>query len=378
MADLETINLASVGQIRATGDVVGEMPQRATITPLIQTTKSAGVLGLEALTPPIEPRRLLKSFTPGNEPLTLAARLTGNVKSAYPEGAPPVDEESEAENKLEAEAVLPAHLAESAGPINVVLVADSDLLQDMFWSREENLFGQRITRRLADNADFVMASIDNLAGGRALAGVRARREIARPFTVVDEMAARAEREFLTQQQMLEERLTQTQQRIDELEARLDQIDVELELRLATRDDNGDLRATRCDLNIENLRGVLAQPRQRLLDHTRGELSKLGILLRKLAFIRAIMSTLLTARIKTITILGLRAEIAQVVIASTVHHATPCRVGASSMRQAHGQHQPFRGERSRIQAFVCGGGTGEAKKQPRRGDSRSGSVKPDHP
>ena len=218
MADLETINLASVGQIRATGDVVGEMPQRATITPLIQTTKSAGVLGLEALTPPIEPRRLLKSFTPGNEPLTLAARLTGNVKSAYPEGAPPVDEENEAENKLEAEAVLPAHLAESAGPINVVLVADSDLLQDMFWSREENLFGQRITRRLADNADFVMASIDNLAGGRALAGVRARREIARPFTVVDEMAARAEREFLTQQQMLEDRLTQTQQRIDELEA----------------------------------------------------------------------------------------------------------------------------------------------------------------
>jgi hypothetical protein len=124
--------------------------------------------------------------------------------------------------------------------------------------------------------------------------------------------------------------------------------------LAASNDNSDLRSTRSNLNIKNLRRILTQPRQRLLHHTRGELSKLGILLRKLAFVRAIMSTLLTARIKTITILGLRAEIAQVVIASTVHHATPCRVGASSMRQAHGQHQPFRGERSRIQAFVWGG------------------------
>lgn len=223
MADLEIINLASVGQIRAAGS--GEGP-RVTITPLIQTTKGAGILRLDALTPPIEPRRILKSFTPGTEALTIAARLSGNVRSAYPDGAPPVDEENQpesqpenqAENKDEAAAELPAHLKESVGPINVVLVADSDLLQDMFWSREENLFGQRITRRLADNADFVMALIDNLAGGRALAGVRSRREIARPFTVVDEMAARAEREFLTQQEMLEERLKQTQQRIDELQA----------------------------------------------------------------------------------------------------------------------------------------------------------------
>ncbi len=216
MADLETINLASVGQIRATG--TGDAP-RATITPLIQTTKGAGVLGLETLTPPIEPRRILRSFSPGNEQLTLAARLTGAVNSAYPDGPPPVGEGNESESQLDAAAELPAHLAQSTGPINVLLVADTDLLQDMFWSREESLFGQRVVRRLADNADLVLSAIDNLAGGRALAGVRARREIARPFTVVDEMAKRAEREFLTQQEMLETRLAETQQRIDELQAK---------------------------------------------------------------------------------------------------------------------------------------------------------------
>jgi ABC-type uncharacterized transport system involved in gliding motility auxiliary subunit len=223
MADLEGINLASVGHITAllaapptpeADPSSASTPPRATITPLIQTTSAAGIMGIDTLTPPIQPKQILRRFTPGTVPLTLAARLSGTVSTAFPDGPPPAEPNSQDEKLPDAA----AHLKASTGSINVVLVADADMLQDMFWTRTESMFCQSLQRRIADNADFLLTAIDNLSGGVDLTSVRARREIARPFTLVQEMEKRAEREFLAQQQILEERLAQTQARIDELQA----------------------------------------------------------------------------------------------------------------------------------------------------------------
>ncbi|MBI1191195.1 MAG: ABC transporter [Tepidisphaera sp.] len=210
--DAVTSNLKQL--IFATSGVIEpkkDFKDGATITPLVHTTTSGGVLPTEALGFPPDPKALLKQYTPGNIELTLAARLSGKVKSAFPDGPPKPPEGQEAP---------PAPkevLKESKGSINVIYVVDCDMLADNMWTRSENFFGQQVQRKISDNADFVLSALDNLTGNDDLISIRARREAARPFDTVDEMQRRADQTLLSQQAVLEEKLKDTQKHIEELQ-----------------------------------------------------------------------------------------------------------------------------------------------------------------
>ena len=214
---LGQVNLATAGVIGPKAAAEGATPVASpvTITPIITTSDKAARMATDLLGFPPDPKKLLLAHAPGSERLTLAARLTGAVASAFPDGAP-----------TPADAATPAagapptatHLARSEGPINIVLVADADLLSDDLWVREENLFGQfTAARRLADNADLVVGAADQLGGSDDLLSVRARGASARPFDVVEGMRRRAEARYLAEQTMLEEQLALTQRKIAELE-----------------------------------------------------------------------------------------------------------------------------------------------------------------
>src|SRR3546814_10785937 len=45
---------------------------------------------------------------------------------------------------------------ESVKPINVLLVADADMLDDRFWARTQQMFGQNVFVPIAANADFLV------------------------------------------------------------------------------------------------------------------------------------------------------------------------------------------------------------------------------
>ncbi len=188
------------------------------LDPLVTTGTDSMLISTTAIGLQPDPKTLMASFVSGNEKLTLAARVTGTVKSAFPAGKPVVV-------PTEGEAPPPAmtedasHSSESTGPINVIVVADVDCLADTFWSRPENFFGQIVGyRKFADNGDFAANALDNLSGSSDLIGIRARDVAARPFTLVERMRRDAEAVYLTQQQLLQTKLADTQSKIRELQA----------------------------------------------------------------------------------------------------------------------------------------------------------------
>jgi ABC-type uncharacterized transport system involved in gliding motility auxiliary subunit len=105
---------------------------------------------------------------------------------------------------------------QSAQPINVVVVADTDMLDDRFWAESRDFFGRRVVVPFANNADFVANAIEILAGGEDLIGLRSRGSSARPFTLVEEIQRAADERYAAEQRALQDKLKQTQQKLREL------------------------------------------------------------------------------------------------------------------------------------------------------------------
>jgi len=185
---------------------------KATLTPLIKSSVESELMPAERFQFLPDPEELLKGFTPTGKEYTLAARLSGPLSSAFPDG-PPAAEGREA--PVDA-ALAGKHLA-STENANLVLVGDVDVLSDRLWVQAQNFLGQRIYNAFANNGDFVINALDNLSGSAALIGLRSRATYTRPFTTVEGLRRRADLEFRATEQRLEAELTQTEQRLGELQ-----------------------------------------------------------------------------------------------------------------------------------------------------------------
>jgi len=167
----------------------------------------------------VDPERILREYKPGGKALMLAARVTGKLHSAFPEGAPPVEapakaSESQAEKAPEAPR---EHLAESTEDANLVVVADTDLLQDRFWVQVQNFLGSRIAIPTSGNGSFVVNALDNLAGSSDLISVRSRGTFTRPFLRLDAIRQRAERKFREKEQELMAELEATERKLADMQ-----------------------------------------------------------------------------------------------------------------------------------------------------------------
>jgi ABC-type uncharacterized transport system involved in gliding motility auxiliary subunit len=211
-AQLDTINMATVGILKKKDGAT------ETVTPLIQTTANSMKIPKSQVQFGPDPKRMLESFVSGKEKLMIAARVNGPAKTAYPEGKPkppdaPKDEKTPADD--------PAQLKESKGPINVIVVADADMLQDQFWTRTQNFFGQKIAIPTAGNSDFVINAIDNLSGSNDLITLRSRGRFNRPFDKVIEIRKVAETSFHQKEKELEDKLADTEKKISDLQSSKD-------------------------------------------------------------------------------------------------------------------------------------------------------------
>ena len=185
----------------------------AKLTPLISSSSESELMPAERFQFLPDPEELLKGFTPSGKNYLLAARLSGPLKSAFPDGAPTAEGR---EAPVDA-ALASAHLA-STDNANLVLVGDVDVLSDRLWVQAQNFLGQRLYQAFANNGDFVINALDNLSGSAALIGLRSRATYTRPFTTVDELRRRADLEFRATEDRLEAELTQTEQRLGELQS----------------------------------------------------------------------------------------------------------------------------------------------------------------
>ena len=202
-AGLSKLNVATVGHLQ---------PKKgATVKfePLLESSTQAEPLPVERFAMLMDPSSLVTGFKPTGKRYTLAARVTGNVQSAFPGGPPAGVQLAAGETALKT----------SAKPLNLIVVADTDLLADPLWVRQQSLFGQRIAQPFASNGDLVFNALDNLTGSNDLISVRSRATFSRPFKRVEALRASADERFHAKEQELETQLRETEDKLTALQSR---------------------------------------------------------------------------------------------------------------------------------------------------------------
>jgi ABC-type uncharacterized transport system involved in gliding motility auxiliary subunit len=202
-ASLDKINLAAAGALAA------HPGAKTVFEPLLLSSASAALIPTQRFNALVDPSTLRDGFKPTGIRYALAARITGPVESAFPQGPPP-DVKPAAGPPI-------AHLAKTSGPANIVVVADTDVLTDYLWVQTRELFGQRVAQAFANNGDFVANILDNLSGSGALISVRGRATFSRPFERLDALRHRADDRLRAKALELQAELQQTESKLTDLQ-----------------------------------------------------------------------------------------------------------------------------------------------------------------
>ena len=146
---------------------------------------------------------LMQDFKPTGVSYTLALRLSGKFKTAFPDGQPGQTNRTS--------------LKESATENSVVLFGDSDFAADDFSVRKtQTPFGD-MASPLNGNLSLVQNVVEQMAGDSSLIEIRSRATTHRPFTRIKAMEAAAEATGEAKITELQTSLNDTQQRLSELE-----------------------------------------------------------------------------------------------------------------------------------------------------------------
>jgi ABC-type uncharacterized transport system involved in gliding motility auxiliary subunit len=204
-ASLESINLATVGSIAPHAGA------KTAFEPLLMSSTSAEPMPAQRFNALIDPGTLRDGFKSTGVRYTIAARITGPVDSAYPNGPP---------GELKPASGPPvAHLAKATSPANIVVIADTDLLMDYLWVQTRELFGQKIAQAFANNGDFIANILDNLSGSSALISVRGRASFSRPFERIEAIRRSADDRLRAKSLELQTELQQTESKLTELQSK---------------------------------------------------------------------------------------------------------------------------------------------------------------
>lgn len=191
---LQLLTIATAGALQPMEDATTEFQ------PLLSSSERSALVSSSRFGNLQDPEDLLRGFKSDEHVYHFAARLQGPASTAYPEGLEGRQPE----------------LSEAAN-INVLLVADTDLLTDRMWVQVQDFFGQRIPQPWADNGGLLINALDNLSGSEALISVRSRGDFSRPFTVVEDLQRQAESRYRASELRLQQQLEQTEQRLLELQ-----------------------------------------------------------------------------------------------------------------------------------------------------------------
>ena len=226
---LETINLSSAGAIKqsAEGGISFE--------PLIVSSSDAMLMDRSFVESVTDPTVLFDEFQSEDRSFVIAARISGVIETAFPNGQPAIEETEEendtGEEEREAseisitdtnnasevvEEIELEHLDTSLEPVNIVIFADSDILSDRLWVQVTQFFGQRIPQPFANNGDLIINAMDNLSGGADLSSIRSRGRYSRPFIKVLSLQREADDRLREEEGELSARVAETEASLADL------------------------------------------------------------------------------------------------------------------------------------------------------------------
>ncbi|MEJ6591444.1 MAG: Gldg family protein [SAR86 cluster bacterium] len=198
LSSLETINVSTAG-------ILDVLDQRSTQVDVLMAS-SEYAMPIERLRLKMlgDPSELLPDFKATGQFYPVAVRITGSASSQYT-------------LPLGGESSVP-----SPNNLNVIVVADTDILSDRLWVQLQDFFGQRIVTPWANNGDFVTNAVDNLTGSSALISIRSRGRFTRPFDVVQDLRREAEASYLNSANDLQSQLAEAERQLGELESSRDE------------------------------------------------------------------------------------------------------------------------------------------------------------
>ena len=174
----------------------------STFIPLIQSSSESALFDAQVVHDNVNPADILPQFVSDNTPKTLAAKIIStNLKS----------------------------------PFEVIVVGDSDLMYDDFWSRYKTLEDNNYRVYLNDNANFILNALDDLSSQKALSGLRHSHTFIPRFDKWENLRKRNAVKISVQERELLSKINDTKEELNNLwqkrnfEERQDFSDDELEI-----------------------------------------------------------------------------------------------------------------------------------------------------
>lgn len=252
---LETINMSSPGVIRQAAGASTRFEA------LIVSSSDSMLMDAGLLEDVTDPSILFDEFVSEGISHTIAARISGVIETAFPDGRPIVevealDEEITALNEEDTAAAeeepTPEHLGSSNSEVNILIFADTDMLGDRMWVQVGQFMGQRIPRPFSNNGDMVINALDNLSGGADLSSIRGRGTYSRPFTKVIQLQRQADDRLRVEEAELLDRLAEAEAALAEL----------------NQDENGELIGQvtpEIQAEVDRFNELMLEPRRSLRD-----------------------------------------------------------------------------------------------------------------
>lgn len=197
-AALRKINVATPGYFKILEEKTTE------VTPLLSSSNEAMLVDKRVVQFRNDPVALLTKYQPGTLSYPLAVRVQGEANSAFPDGA---------KTKTGEIKKMSGHLDKAKQPIDVVAIADVDMLDDRFWVQTQDFYGEQLAFTTSNNIDFLINAVEDMTGSQGLISVRSRAGFSRPFHRVIALQRDAEKRFRTKERELQQKLKETQQRI---------------------------------------------------------------------------------------------------------------------------------------------------------------------
>jgi ABC-type uncharacterized transport system involved in gliding motility auxiliary subunit len=202
-AGLSNVNVATAGFLEPAKGATTKFES------ILQSSAEAEPMPAQRFAMLFDPSTLHDGFKPTGKRYTIAARVTGNVKTMFPGGPPTGVTLAPGQTALK----------NSTKPLNLVVFADTDLLSDFLWVHEQNFFGQQVAQAWASNGDLVLNTLDNLSGSTDLISVRGRATFTRPFERVDALRRVADDRFRAKEQELEQQLRDAEDKLNTLQSK---------------------------------------------------------------------------------------------------------------------------------------------------------------
>jgi len=174
-----------------------EDESKTTYTSVLSSSELTMDLSIQEVQDPIE---IINNFNPTGIIYDFAVKVGGTALSNF----------ENFENKYS------NHISQSQDNLNVIIFSDADFIRSPYWARVQKFLNSTVIEESSDNGTLVSNIMDVMTGFDDFIDLRNKETPFRPFTVVQKLQAEAEKQYLGQEQELQEKLDLTLQEIKNL------------------------------------------------------------------------------------------------------------------------------------------------------------------